>query len=285
MVALFLLLSPFAFYLTYQKEPATFSAVDRALVFVSWPVTRFFGGTIDGVGHIWRHYLALVSVEAENTRLQAHNLYLTGEVIARDEQVLENRRLRALLRLTERAPGVELIASRVIGTAPSPLYRSIRVDQGSDAGVMLGAAVLSAEGVVGRVARVGPGTSDVMLLIDPQSSTDILVQRTRARGRVRGEGPDAEAGLEVQYLARTADVVPGDMLITSGLSTIFAKGLVVGQVTKVERRAFGLYQRARLRPAVDFARLEEVLIVKTPAAPEHNYETPDSAPSSSDLNA
>jgi hypothetical protein len=145
--------------------------------------------------------------------------------------------------------------------SPSPVFQSVRIDAGRHDGVTLGAAVVNYQGVIGRIAAVGEFHSDVMLLVDGNSSMDVLVQRTRARARVRGFGDDNHLGVEVQYFARTADVEPGDVLVTSGLGDVFPKGLRVGRVVSVERRAFGLYQHASVVPSVDFARLEMAMVI------------------------
>ncbi len=228
---------------------------------MSAPVQWLTTSTLDGLEGLWHRYVALVGVQQENDRLRAENAGLKHELAASEEQRLENGRLRRLVGLKERAPQLQTVFAHVIAGSPTPLFRSMRIDRGSQDGVKLGAAVVADEGVVGRVAAVNAQWADVMLLVDANSSTDVLVQRTRARARVRGTGSDVHLGLQVEYLARSADVEPGDILISSGTGTVFPKGLRVGTVMTVERGAFGLYQNARVEPSVDFGRLESVLVV------------------------
>lgn len=216
---------------------------------------------MDGVSNTWQRYIALVGMERENERLVDENARLRAELFQRDEILHENERLRLLVGLQESAPQIKMIFAEVIGTSPSPLFRSLRLNRGTDHGVRVGSAVVTYDGVVGRVAATGAGFADVMLLIDPNTSTDVLVQRTRARARVRGGGDDSALGIDVQYLARTVDVEPGDLLITSGVGSVFPKGLPVGRVLSVERSAFGLYQHAIAKPSVDFSRIEAVMVI------------------------
>jgi len=98
----------------------------------------------------------------------------------------------------------------------------------------------------------------VLLVTDPQSHVDAYVQRTRARGTVRG---GASNMAEFDYVLREQDVVVGDVLLTSGLGSVFPKSLVIGRISEVQREPFGLFLSATVEPAVDFGRLEEVFVV------------------------
>lgn len=264
------------FYVSNSKSVRDHNVVDKVVVYISTPVAIAVVATLDTVTSVWHHYIGLTNLQEENDRLKAENAQLRSDLAAREEQTHENERLRLMVGLRERAPEVKMVFAQVIGTSPSPTFRSLRIDRGSRDGVEMGAAVVSHEGVVGRVAGLTEDTADVMLLVDNNSSTDVLVQRTRARARIRGLGGDDGLNIEVQYLARTADVDPGDVLITSGLSKAFPKGLVVGRVMSVERRAFGLYQRATVQPSVDFSRLESVMVILTGYPRDATFEATDS---------
>ena len=270
---LLLLILPFVFYVSNSKAVRDHNLLDRAVVMVSGPVQWVIVSSLDNVSQLWAHYVALVNLQEENDHLKADNARLNAEVASREEQRHENERLRELVGLRERAPEVKMVFAQIIATSPTPLFRSVRIDRGSRDGLEIGAAVVSHEGVVGRVAAIGEYYADVMLLVDGNSSTDVLVQRTRARARVRGQGGDEGMGIDVQYLARTANVAPGDVLITSGLGKTFPKGLPVGRVVSVERRAFGLYQRASVQPSVDFSRIEAVWVILKGYPADSSYES------------
>ena len=279
-VALIVFALPFLLYVSNAKSRREQNVVDRVVVFVSAPVQWLTAATLDGVDGLWRRYVALTGVERENEQLHDENARLKRDLAAREEQRIENGRLRLLVGLKQRAPEVKMTYARVIATSPTPLFRSVRIDKGSDDGLVLGAAVLNEDGVVGRVAAINRAWADVMLLVDANSSTDVLVQRTRARARVRGTGSDVHLGLNIEYLARAADVEPGDVLITSGTGTVFPRGLPVGTVMTVERGAFGLYQSAKAEPRVDFARLEAVLVVTGEFNGDTSFEESAPAPQS-----
>lgn len=263
---------PFVFYVSNAKDSRDHNLFDRGVVTLSAPIQWVTVAVVDSVAGIWRRYIYLVDVQVENEALRVSISELRSDVGRREEMRLENERLHRLLALTETAPDVPTIVARVVSTAPTPLFRSIRVDRGARHGVQVGAAVVSHDGVLGRVAAVSPWYSDVMLLVDANNSLAVLVQRTRARARVRGKGGDQSVGIEVEYLGRTEDVEPGDILITSGTGTVFPKGLTVGTIISVERRAFGLYQQATAEPSVDFSRIEEVIILPGGWPSEASFE-------------
>ena len=269
---LVLLALPFVFYASNSRVTRDHNVIDRVLVTVSAPVQWVVISILDGVAQVWRRYVALVGVQQDNAKLRQENARLRAAVAIRREERQENERLRALLALRQRSPAVAMTLARVIATSPSPLFRSLRVDRGLDDGITIGAPVVTYDGVVGRVAGLSAGYADVMLIVDTNSSTDVLVQRTRARARVRGTGRDDQIGIRVQYLPRTADIEPGDILITSGVGSVFPKGLPIGRVVATEQRAFGLYQKADALPFVDFGRIEEVMILSGNWAEDTTFE-------------
>ena len=141
----------------------------------------------------------------------------------------------------------------------------LTVDRGADDGFAKMMPVVVAEGVVGRIHAVADHTADVLVLTDRQSNIAVRVDRTRARANVRGLGKPGAAKLD--YMLRTEDMIEGDQLVTSGTDGVFPRGLPVGKVTAIERSANGLFQEARVVPAVDVTRLEEVLVVTSAERP------------------
>jgi rod shape-determining protein MreC len=121
--------------------------------------------------------------------------------------------------------------------------------------------VISLDGTVGTVLRVSGHEADVQLAVDSGFGVDVVVERTGARGFVRGSGDRSKYAVRVEYVPRTDLVEVGDLLVTSGVGCRFPKGVPVARVSKVIRRDFGIYQTVEAEPAVDFSRLEEVLVV------------------------
>jgi len=123
--------------------------------------------------------------------------------------------------------------------------------------------VISLDGAVGTVLRVAGHDADVQLTVDSGFGVDVIVERTGARGFVRGSGDRSKYAVRVEYVPRSDLVEVGDLLVTSGVGCRFPKGIPVARITKVVRRDFGIYQTVEAEPSVDFSRLEEVLVVLT----------------------
>jgi rod shape-determining protein MreC len=137
----------------------------------------------------------------------------------------------------------------------------LTLDRGADAGLAPMMPVVVADGVVGRVHSVTAGTADVLVVTDLNSSIAVRVERTRARANVRGTGKLDLCRLD--YALRAEDIIEGDPLVTSGTDGVFPRGLAVGKVTRLatERKQHGLFQDAKVVPAVDVTRVEEVLVL------------------------
>ncbi|MGE5485390.1 MAG: rod shape-determining protein MreC [Ignavibacteriales bacterium] len=206
---------------------------------------------------------------ADVRRLKAENEELrkrTGEIdsirIQLEEALSENRRLRALAGFAER-PSFSFIPVEVVGRNADNWFSTITVDGGSRDGVGNNWPVLSSTGLLGRTVKVTPTTSTVMLLLDTDSSVGVLAQRSRDAGIVSGGRPDNL--LKMTMFSRDADVREGDAIVTSGLGSIYPNGLLVGYVERVEREEYGLIKSALVRPASDFGRIEEALIMRPPS--------------------
>jgi rod shape-determining protein MreC len=121
-------------------------------------------------------------------------------------------------------------------------------------------AVVNSEGVVGRVVSVSPHYSQALLVTDQNSAIDGLVQNSRGRGMVKGSGSDE---CYFDYAIKTCEIKPGDAIVTSGLGGVFPKGLCLGRVKSVDNSPYKLFKDVRVIPAVNFNKLEEVLIIMT----------------------
>jgi len=227
---------------------------------VTYPFHLIVDRTLNGMNYVWDRYVYLVGVVAKNEQLGSENTALIRELSMLSEVREENNRLRELLALTKRLQNSRAYVARVVGLSVNPLFRSIRIDIGESHGVLVGDAVVVAEGIVGRVAEINGDVSEVILLLDANHSVDVLVQRTRARGRVKGRGGNT-LGIEVSRLSRTAAVQPGDLIVTSGIGKVFPQGLPVAVVTEVKTKGYGVHKTVDARPQVDFSKLEMVLVI------------------------
>jgi rod shape-determining protein MreC len=146
-----------------------------------------------------------------------------------------------------------------VGTEPNPYLRYVTINVGTLQGVEIGMPAVSGGAVlVGRIAQVGPRTAKVELLTDPDSSVAALLQTSRVTGLVVGQ-PDGT--LRMEYIPQEENIDVGDIVLTSGLGGVMPKGLVIGQVTEVQKLDYALFQTAIVRPAIDFSRLELLLVI------------------------
>ena len=257
-----LLVLPLLLFLSESRAAGERNVFERGLVTVFSPAQRAVVWTVNGAQDLWFDYVDLVHVRQHNQRLRREVLRLEGEATAQQELRQENRRLRGLLDF-RRTMGTRSVAAPIIAVGGDPaLVRTVRVGQGTSAGIGPGQAVVTPAGVVGSVVSAGPGWADVMLLADPNSAIAVQVSRSRARATVRGTGDLGQARLA--NALRTDDIAEGDLLVTAGTGGIFPKGLPVGRVTKVTRKKYGMFQAALVVPAVDLSKVEEVLVLTGP---------------------
>ena len=214
---------------------------------------------IDGVRGMWSGYVALQQVQEENATLKQE--LQTMQIRLQQERAEAQRtdNLRQLLELRDRA-NLDTVAAEVIAGAASIDFRTVTIDKGSSDHLATDMAVISPAGVVGRVILPTPRASKVQLLIDRNAAAGALIERTRVQGVVVGIG---DGMMRMQYVPGTADVKTGDLVVTSGIDGIYPKGFVIGMIDHADR-GVGAYHEIVIRPAVDFSRLEEVLIVRTP---------------------
>ncbi len=232
--------------------------VKRFIHAVVAPVQYYLVSGGERVGEIWKGYIELVDVREENQRLKAEIRRLLLENERLREEAMAVARLKRYLEFKRTSP-FALTAVRVIGRDPSLWSASVLVDKGKEDGIVKGLPAITPEGVVGRVIEAYKGSSRVLLITDPSSAVDGMIQRSRVRGIVKGKGRDR---LELVYVAKEADVKVGDVVITSGLSGIFPKGLPIGVVTEVSQGRDTFFKHVEVKPKVEMERVEELLIVR-----------------------
>lgn len=236
------------------------------LMWIMRPLQIAAQGTVNWIGGLQDHYDTLAGFRSENERLRKRVQTLEIERQKLLEAQATNSSLKQLLDLRSHLSGTAITASIVANSATS-WFQSCQLNKGSADGVRKGMAVVTPLGVVGQVVAVTPRTAKVLLLTDPNSGIDVLVQRTRARGIVSGS---LENGTVLKYVKRSEDVQEGDRLITSGTDGVFPKGMMVGAVIKVLKQHIGLFQFIEVLPAVQSARVEDVLVVAAANSAEKN---------------
>jgi rod shape-determining protein MreC len=221
----------------------------------------YFGADISELARSVRD---LRDLRQRNAQLQVEMNRLSVENARLNEVERENQRLRQLLNFTRSNPWYDYKAAAVvghkIGEDTSNLLFSIFIDVGARDGVAPDMPVITDRGLVGRVVGVGPTVAEVLLLIDPASAVNARVQNSRVTGIVYGE---IDGSLLMERIPQGETVSPGDIVLTSGMGGNFPDKLVIGQITEVHQRDSDMFQSARIRPTVDFGKLEEVLVIVT----------------------
>lgn len=231
--------------------------VTRALLEVAAPVQKVIIRPVHFVRDTLRRYVALVDLQAENEALRADLARLEEENLQYREALVSSGQLRRIAEM-RRDFEVPLLPADVVGQDASPWFRSLLLDRGRSAEVRSGMPVMVEQGVVGLVSATSPHAARAMMILDRRSAVDAMIQRSRARGLVRGLGTGE---LEFEFMVRGDDVKEGDEVITSGVGGVYPKGLRVGTVRSVNADRSELLHTARVEPSVDFGRLEQVFVM------------------------
>lgn len=222
------------------------------------PVQDLLGGARIKSVNFFSFYLSLIHTSEENLSLK-HELSLMEEKLATFEELkLENQRLKSLLEFGEEE-NLKKVLAQVISWDASGKFRLLRINKGKKDGVVLKATVVSSKGLIGHIYRITDHYADILTILDPNNRVDSLVQRTRSHGIVEG---GAKQLLSMKYVTRTEEVKVNDLIITSGLSNIYPKGIIIGHIERLERENYGITQYIEVRPNVDFQRLEEVIVLR-----------------------
>lgn len=241
---------------TFQVKAGRFPFLERPVLAVSGFIERVLTAPFRAVHAALDRYLLLVRTERDNERLTAEVERLTLENQITNELLSENERLRALLGFKKLHPP-RSAAVLVLAKETSPVSSTVTVNKGSDDGLEKNQAVITADGVVGRVIATLPGTAKVQLITDPGSTMAVRVLRNREEGLLEGKIDRCA----LKYVSYYVDIQEGDLLVTSGLDGIYPKGLAVGVVTSVKKHEASSFQTVMVKPAVPFSRLEEALVL------------------------
>ena len=239
---------------------------------VSW-----VGGQLAYVtGNVWD----IATVHEQNKMLRNEVEQLRVQNLQASEAMAENERLRTLLGYRQMATQFDMVAARVIGRESATWSRMIVINRGRQDGVDVDMAVVTQSGLVGHVVEAGWNSSKVQLILDPRSSVGTLVQRAESRvaGIVQGD-LDNPTMPQMVNIPKNADVVEGDVIVTSGFGGRYPKGLVVGLISSLQNDAGGLLKIGLIEPAVDFQKLEDVMVITASReAPPDPVQPPQQTP-------
>lgn len=254
---------------TYNDR-AQVTFIEDALNSVIAPVQSFSVKASNSIIDFFERVFSSTDLDKENEQLKVQ--LAQYEIIENELNTLreENERLKGLLNYTDITENYTYVTATVIGKSQGVWFSEFTVNAGRNDGVAENQAVVNSQGLVGRVSSVSANTCKVTAIIDSTSDVSVMVERTRDYGFARGIlNTDSDENLELYYLPSGYDLVPGDNILTSGIGGVFPKGISVGTVTEVSRANEDTEDRnAVIQPAVDFLRLEEVMIVNMEAQEE-----------------
>jgi rod shape-determining protein MreC len=258
-IALCLGLILLALVFTTLKTRLTSSTLffERLVMSAVMPLQEAIDNLVQGVNRFWHGYIDLLHVRSDNIRLRQEADELQGKLHRYEEAFLQQQRLRELLELRSQVVPNPVVAE-VVGIDPSQWAEAVTVNKGSHNHLRKDIAVVTHQGLVGRTVEVAPHYTTVLLITDRRSAVDALVQRTRARGIVVGK---SRRLCELRYVDFHEDIRVGDVIISSGLGEVYPKGLLIGTVVSVRQKSYGLFHEVEVKPAVDLAKLEEVLVL------------------------
>ncbi len=256
-------------FLRRRDHLAFFSAVFASMLMLLSNDNRHMQAlqawTLDGLGVVLDR-LATVKqwqrLAEENRALRRMNAELLLQVSRLYEAKLENARLRNMLAFKQES-AFGLIPAKVVGREANGFEEALLLGAGRRDGVRRNQAVVTAEGLVGKIHSVGARHAVTQVLLDRNFRVSALIRRSRVRGIVRWqEGRD----VILAEIPKRSDVQPGDVVVTSGVSTVYPPGVTIGKVRRVTEGE-GMFMDVRIEPAVDFSKLEEVFVVRDQPTP------------------
>lgn len=206
------------------------------------------------------YFRGIEALSSEKQALELQIGQLQQRLSATSGQAHENAQLRQLLGLAEEMAAWQPLAARVIGRSSQGWQQSLIIDRGSAQGLASGMAVLDSNGLVGRLAAVGPKSAEVVLLTNPDSAVAAIIGESRWAGVVEPDYHNT-GGLVLSYLPLLAELESGQTVLSSGLGGLYPAGLAIGVIGEVQTATDGLSQRATVLPYADFQRLEYVLVL------------------------
>ena len=255
-----LLLISFLFLTANIKFWKTPVFVESIIIAVVSPFQELVSKTINGTVRIWNNYIFLIDTQEENNQLKKEIGKLKFQNSALLEKFDNFKRLDKLIDFVNTSE-LNLIYADVVGFDSTGWAKMIMINKGLNNSVMKDMSVVTYNGLIGRIVQSTSKYSKVLLITDPRSAVDAVIQRSRDRGVVVGNNKGI---CEMKYLSIDSDVREGDIVISSGLGGIYQKGFLIGTVSKVYEKKTGLFRQVAITPSADISRTEELLVVVSP---------------------
>jgi rod shape-determining protein MreC len=222
------------------------------------PIERVLHGSSLSVRNVWSNYIDLRHTRQQDAQLRLDLARMREEEAAFSEDAAQGRRLQKLLDFKQQYV-TSTVAAQVIGTSGSDLSHVIYIDKGSADGIHSEQAVITPDGIVGKIRDVSPHSAQVLLISDSFSGAGVILASTRIRGILRGS---ANGTVQINNLTADSRIKPGEQVITSGGDLVFPRGIPVGTIQKIEPDPqHQPYTAITIKPAADLSELEEVLVI------------------------
>lgn len=262
----------------------TVSWIENAVGSIVTPIQTFAANTSNSIANFFRGVFNTTDADLENSKLRSELALYEQMKVDLYEAQQENERLRSLLNYSQMLGDYEYATARVIGKSTGAWFDIFTINAGRNQGIDVNMPVICADGLVGLVTEVGSTWSKVVSVIDSSVTVSVMVERTRDNCMLRGvlDSASSRNYLELYYLPiDRIDLVPGDVIITSGLGETYPKGIKIGVVEEVMLATDRDGVNAIVAPAVDFKHLEEVSVIVSDISSDNDATGAGATPAAS----
>ncbi len=238
------------------------NAVSSALKTVFSPFQSVVSAAANSVNEFRVFIMEARSYKEENERLVSEIKELKRENRGEEALRAENDRLKNMLNLVESNEDYDMVAAEIISFEPNNWYDTIVINRGTSSGIDVDDAVITPDGVVGKVTEVGYSWARIKSILNTENAMGVRVSRTGDIAVVEGDAVlTTDKKCKMTFIDKGAAVIVGDLLETSGSGGIYPAGLKVGNITSIQQDSTGMLQYAEVEPSADFNNLYEVIVI------------------------
>lgn len=241
------------------------TGVEGAVGSVLTPIENTATSFTYKVGNWFRTVFGISDIQKDNEQMRQQILSMEGDLALLKELQLENERLKEIAGFIEDRPDFEVVTARISAKSPGYWFDTFLINAGYNQGIKADMVVVTPQGyLIGRIYKVSGDWAQVTSIIDGDSSVASIVERTRDNTVVKG---NLQVGLQdslctMTYVPLDNDLIPGDRVLTSGLGGVYPRGLPIGEIIEITKQENSSEKIATIKPAADFMKLEEVLVIK-----------------------
>ncbi|MDD3430223.1 MAG: rod shape-determining protein MreC [Oscillospiraceae bacterium] len=258
--------------MAYAAANGRLSAAPQELLAAAMaPFQRLSASISYGLQGVVEKYVTIDKIVAENEELKTEIAEVRSQLIDYDKLQFENEQYREAFKIADENPSFTFVKASVMARDPMEKFYAFTIDKGSNSGVQVENAVISPQGVVGKVIEVGPNYAKVATILDPTLNIGAMISSTRDNGIITGDGALSQKGqCKLTYISRETLATQGDIIITTGLGGVFPQGLDVGTIADILPESSGTIMYGVINPSVDIENVKMVFIITS----FENEETP-----------